>query len=354
MKINNDLVNQSDLLAIIVEKITTYFSDDISLLICYGSFVTGEYGGMSDIDFFFVPKTEKGFELGHQFILNNIGYDLWPVSWDRLMSIANLEDHLASILLDGVMVFASSEVDERRLEGLKADILQNLKDETVARRMSLKYLDEAKVIYFDLQNQARDQFFIDAIRIVEKLLVAVSILNGAYLRKGLKRVETEFERLSRIPDGFLEDYHKLIHATDQTEIQPVVRHLITVTDQLWKSKFESTIIHLDPADLTGFYEEFKSAYNKLLVACDDKNYESAYYAGFMIDRETLTFLKRFTGPGIFPNILDVVVKNDFEIIRMNCREHERKLLKLLEEQGVKINIYEDMPEFRKRFLIHPA
>ena len=51
------------------------------------------------------------------------------------------------------------------------------------------------------------------------------------------------------------------------------------------------IKNCDTAELAGFYEEFKSAYNKLLLACDEENYENAYYAGFMIDRETQLFLQ---------------------------------------------------------------
>ena len=101
MQRNSHLIHRSDLLAIIVEKIEASYSEDISLLICYGSYITDEYGGMSDIDFFFVPKTNRGYEFGRQFILNNIGYDLWPVSWERLKRLSNLEEEPASILMDG-------------------------------------------------------------------------------------------------------------------------------------------------------------------------------------------------------------------------------------------------------------
>ncbi len=115
MRRNHHLIDKSDLLATIVEKIETSYSEDISLLICYGSYITGDYGATSDIDFFFVPKTKKGYKLGYQFILNNIGYDLWPVSWERLTAISNLEEPIASILMDGEVLFASSEDDLLKL-----------------------------------------------------------------------------------------------------------------------------------------------------------------------------------------------------------------------------------------------
>ena len=115
MRRNVPLIDRSDLLAIIVEEIESSYCEDISLLICYGSYVTGEYGGKSDIDLFFVPKTNRGYELGHQFILDDIGYDLWPVSWERLKNLANLEDQPASILMDGAVLFASSDTEKETL-----------------------------------------------------------------------------------------------------------------------------------------------------------------------------------------------------------------------------------------------
>ncbi len=347
MKTNTRLINQSDLLAIIVEKIIADFREDISLFICYGSFVTGEYGCMSDIDFFFVPKTERGIELDYQFIINNIGYDLWPVSWERLNSIASLEDQPASMFIDGITLFASSEDDEERLEDLKSKILHNLKDEVVIRKMSRKYLDKAKTIYFDMKNHTRDTLFIDAMQIVETLLVAISLMNGTYLRKGLKKIDIELKRFSLVPNMFLEKYRELIHAVDQIETLPVVKEMIAETDHMWKLKFENNKNH---AEMVGFYEEFKSTYNKLLSACDEENYESAYYAGFMIDRETQSLLTHFAAPGMFPSIIDTVLIQNFESIKSICREHERKLVNLLEEKGVKIANYKNTCEFRRHFL----
>jgi hypothetical protein len=106
---------------------------------------------------------------------------------------------------------------------------------------------------------------------------------------------------------------------------------------------------VDLSELVGFYE-FKSTCNKLLLACDEKIYENAYYAGFMIDRETQLFLTSYTGPGIFPNVINEVLKNDFVNIRSNCLEHERQLIKLLEKNGIGINAYKNSNEFRQYFI----
>jgi len=178
MRRNSHLMNASDLLATIVEKIETTYSEDISLLICYGSYVTGNYGATSDIDFFFVPKTKKGYQLGYQFILNNVGYDLWPVSWERLTHISNLEEKLASILMDGEVLFAASEDDLLRLDGLKNNLQQNLNNEAITSKISMKYIDKVKSIYFDMPTHEGNVLLMDAVEIAETLLFAIAIING--------------------------------------------------------------------------------------------------------------------------------------------------------------------------------
>jgi predicted nucleotidyltransferase len=350
MRCNTHLIHTTDLLAAIVEKIEITYAEDISLLICYGSYVTGEHGRMSDIDFFFVPKTKRGYELGHQFILNEIGYDLWPVSWERLTRIANLEEPIASILMDGEVLYAASEDDLQRLDDLKKNLQQNLSNETFARKMSTHYLDKAKAIYWDMQHHEDDRIFLDAVNLAETLLFAIALVNGVYTRKGIKRIEDELGRFSVKPVAFLETYRKLIRTNNKAEVQRLTNELIVETEKLWKSRFEADTKRVDASELEGFYEEFKSTYNKLLLACDEKNYENAYYAGFMIDRETRSFLSQYTRPGIFPGMMHEVMKNDFEGMRARCIEHEQQLIKLLNENHIRINMYRDINEFRESFL----
>ncbi|MCA9839618.1 MAG: nucleotidyltransferase domain-containing protein [Trueperaceae bacterium] len=350
MRRNSHLINRSDLLAVIIEKIETSYSEDIALLICYGSYITGDYGGMSDIDFFFVPKTNRGYELGCQFILNHIGYDLWPVSWERLKNLSNLEDQPASILMDGEVLFASSEEDLRKLEDLKNNFTQNLNNDVVVKKMSMSYVEKAKASYFDLQTCERRMFFIGAINIVETLLLAIATLNGTYIKRGPKRIEDELERLFLVPAGFLENYKKLIRTNKKVDVQHIVNELIVETDKICKSNFDHDKADADPSKLAGFYEEFKSTYNKLLMACDASNYEAAYYAGFMIDRETQSFLSSHTDGEAFPTMVSAVLKNDFKAIRAYCLEHEQQLINLLDKKDIRINAFKNSNEFRQHFM----
>lgn len=70
----------------VVEYITERgesLANEIDLIVCNGSYVTGNSTELSDVDLFYIPRTEN-HALSETFILNGIGYDIFPLSWDTL------------------------------------------------------------------------------------------------------------------------------------------------------------------------------------------------------------------------------------------------------------------------------
>ena len=62
----------------LINKIERKYKNDISVVVCYGSYITDTAYEKSDLDFFFIPKNKKGYEMNTQFIIDDIGYDFWP------------------------------------------------------------------------------------------------------------------------------------------------------------------------------------------------------------------------------------------------------------------------------------
>lgn len=349
MRTNIELTNKSELLSTILEKIEQYYSDDISLLICYGSYITGEYGSLSDIDFYFVPKTKKGFELNFQFILNDIGYDLWPVSWERLTRIANLDEVITSILMDGVVLYAQTDDDLQKLTQLKNQLKSNLADDEVVKRKVEKYLNDAKAQCFNLANKDGEGPFSDTLSIIELLLFVIAMLNGAYPNKGIKNAASELSEYEIKPVNFLDRYGQMIKMKEKADVVKAVNALILDTEKLVNDKFRNSET-ADPSELQGFYEEFKSAYNKLLQACDEEDYEKAYYAANGIDKETQAILSDFLDVNEFPVMIVEVLGSDFSNLQNKCVEHENKLVKYLSANHVKVNQFKDLSDFKREFL----
>lgn len=82
----------------VVRKIQKDYKDDISLLLTYGSYENGTANLLSDVDFYFIPKTKNAYKLCKTFIVEGVGFDLFPMSWERVEGLAGLNECLTPCL----------------------------------------------------------------------------------------------------------------------------------------------------------------------------------------------------------------------------------------------------------------
>ena len=103
-EISNLPNDKQKIIKALINKIKSKYKNDIAIVVCYGSYITDSAYQKSDLDFFFIPKTNKGYEMNMQFIIDDIGYDFWSLSWDRAEQIANFKETIISIIAEGVVV----------------------------------------------------------------------------------------------------------------------------------------------------------------------------------------------------------------------------------------------------------
>lgn len=77
----------------IMNRVKTEYADDISLVLLYGSYINGTANSKSDVDCYYIPKTERGYDLGTGFTIDGVGYDLFPISWERITRISDLQEY---------------------------------------------------------------------------------------------------------------------------------------------------------------------------------------------------------------------------------------------------------------------
>ena len=121
-----NMTNNDRILEFVLRLVNEKYKDEVSLVCCYGSYVTGTANENSDIDFYFVPKTDKAWELTNSFIINGIGYDFWGVNWERLENMANFDDTFVSLVDGARIVYSHSEEDEERFNELKQRITKTI------------------------------------------------------------------------------------------------------------------------------------------------------------------------------------------------------------------------------------
>ena len=72
MTINDKIINW------IADRVEHDYAEDIALILLYGSYVNGTANAKSDVDCYFIPRTERGYEFSADFIIQGVGYDIFP------------------------------------------------------------------------------------------------------------------------------------------------------------------------------------------------------------------------------------------------------------------------------------
>ncbi len=93
------------------------FAQDVSLLVAYGSFVSGGQSAVSDVDLYFVPATGRALALSRTFWIEDVGYDLFPMDWERLERIADFSDNLTPLVAEARVLYCRGAADAARFAG---------------------------------------------------------------------------------------------------------------------------------------------------------------------------------------------------------------------------------------------
>lgn len=171
----------------IEEKVKREYAEDISLVLLYGSFINGTANPKSDIDCYFIPRTERGYELAKTFILAGVGYDIFLMDWERAGNIAELEECLIPLVGDVKIIYSSSAEELKRFQRLQAKMKHNLADRQVSQAAARKRAEAAYKLYQDIcKPNPLAEIRKLAGHIIMQLADAVAIYNHDYFHRGLK------------------------------------------------------------------------------------------------------------------------------------------------------------------------
>lgn len=298
MKSRNDKV-----LEWAVTKAAKEYRDDVAILAVYGSYVNGTSDELSDVDFFFIPKTERGLGLSRTFIIEGVGSDLFPMSWERVQGLSEFREPLAPLLGDSQIVFASSKDDERRFLSLRGNMQENLLDMAFMHERAAASLNKGSVYLRKL----RFQHDIGACRLLAGRMLlclsdAVAYKNQTYFKKGLKNHFHDLSCMSSLPQGFLEAYDGIVGAENKAGLLESAEKMASCcraflgfdSDALHEpepcgSVAEATSIgeaSINHDELVSFYEETVSTFNKVWRSCEGatRNCRNAFIAGICLQR----------------------------------------------------------------------
>ena len=209
--------NKQRIIDAILEKVKADYKDDVAILAVYGSYVMGTADARSDIDFFYVPKTDRALELTYQFIIDGIGYDLFPIRWDRILKIAAFDQPLAAVVTESKVIYAATDEDLERYESYRNNMLKLCTEEgaQIMLNKAYEYFNEVFIYQANMQREGMRliDLRIEASKVISKVVMTVAYANHTFYKKGLGSNMKDSFKLPKLPKDYQRLVEGIIHST---------------------------------------------------------------------------------------------------------------------------------------------
>jgi hypothetical protein len=327
----------------LIEKIKKDYEGDVSLVHVHGSYFYNDTHSLSDLDIFFVPKTERGYKLGQTFILDGIGCDFWALSWERLERIANHEEKIVSIITDGKILYYHSEEDLERFNKLK-DIANNIVDKEKYKNKGKEVMKDMYKYYFKIINSTDiTEIRKCIIEIIYVLSFALAQLNCTPIKRGRKYLKNEILSMELIPEDFENIYEKLFTEKDIIKTKQLLYSLIVNTEKLFNEESRDTFFN----NFNGFYEEMIQSYNKIYHACEVRDIYTPLFASVELTTEIEDLLEKSNGSYKLPDMIGAYNPENLDEIKEMAKKQQEYFEKILKENGVPIKSFKNTIELKK-------
>lgn len=331
----------------IAEKAEREYAEDISLVLIYGSYVNGTANSRSDVDCCFIPKTERGYEMAAGFILEGVGYDIFPMSWERVERIACLRENLTPLVGDAEIIFCGSAEDMARFQGMQEKLQCCLADGAYVREIAEERCREAGRLCGMLERvRTETEAWKLAGMVIMTLADAVAVFHHRYFHFGLKRQFEDLMKIQEVPEEIVEGYRSVVKAASGSEAAACARKMLAdVCRHLWVAVPVQAAMEdarpgggaIDGMQLAGLYEEISSTFNKIYVCCEAGNAVLAFLSAVCLQRE-LDEVGEY-------DLLEAYDHRALDRLAEAARRIEAEFVGLIEESGGRIRRYGSFEEF---------
>lgn len=334
-----------------INKITTEYKDDIALLIAVENHSVNMDGHGECFDYF-IPATDRGFELSQTFIVEGIGHDLYPRTWERMERTANLIDPSTVCLGNAKVLYYRNEDDKNRFLKLKQLLLDNLRNDEFLYKRILENLDNAMKLYQTMvfENEMY-RVRTAAGYIADYLSNIVFYLNNTYFKDWRNGHIAELKKLNSLPHNFVEYYSAIIKAKTIDEIRTLAHLLIDVTRKfitVHKPDIKSKKVDVDYYEFASWYQELSLTWRRLRFYCDTNNAEQAFDDACYLQNELILIKDEYDIDKDKIDLLGYFNADDLSILQIRANELEMYVIEQIEKNGVKINKYDTIDEFLEK------
>lgn len=290
-------MNVFDVADTLVNHLKTNYPDDIAVIAYYGSYAQGTATKRSDLDFFFIPATSKGYQASIQFMIGDISFDFWPISWERAERMASFQEPQTTIIADCKLLYVRSTEDRERFMMLR-DTISDLQEPGNGQPFVEKAESELRNAYVHLYKLSRaggaDNLTfcrIEAQRVLTKVLQSLALLNRTFYTKGFGKNKDQLLQLPVRP-ARLESYmHTIMHGNMTADIFQACERLTADTVELVAARKAKLFGEPSyPDRMKGFFEEVMGGLNKIMTACETNDFDTAFFFAVQVQDEIAHFL----------------------------------------------------------------
>lgn len=254
----------------ILSKMQSSCLGTIDLIGIAGSFITNTFYEKSDLDLLIIKNSDEAKKLNTCFILEDVAHDIYCSAWDRLEKMAEYNDpHVSKLFKLKVVYKKNSEVIEKYKE-LRDRAEIEMRDAGKTFEKSKSHFDTVMREYGEVMvSMDLEDCLIAVSKMVLHIEYMIYMLNGTYIKKGIKGIPKEIGNMSLLPKGFIENYEKIFHFNSVDKLKTASTVIVKILKKFMdeqNNKLESQK-EISSQDLTGTYEEIYSNWkNKMHYA----------------------------------------------------------------------------------------
>ena len=338
----------------IKEKAEKEYAGDISVVVLYGSYINKTANAKSDLDCYFIPKTERAYQFAKDFIIKGIGYDIFPITWERAEDIADLKEVLLPLIGDAKVIYYHSEDDLCRFGKLQDKLRNNLEDGRISYAAAAEKVNNAYESYQRaLCGGTLAQIRKNAGYSIMSLADAVAFYHHTYYHFGLKRQFSDLRNIPGVPEQICEEYLRVIQAESKEDILMHCSELLRMVCQHMDMKVpdgkteeeerHEAPLQADFAALSGLYEEISSTFNKIDVCCENGDYILAYLSSVCLQND-LDYAHEGLGAGRY-DLFGAFDYRDLKRLQKDVKAVEDDFVNFITHGGGIIKRYDSFEEF---------
>jgi hypothetical protein len=362
---------------ILVEHAVETYGDVVAIIAYYGSYAKRRATPSSDLDLFYIPDEGQAGALSSQFVLDDLPYDLWPISWSFAEGIANARSGRpwavsASLIADARVLHHRSPADLARFEALQARIAALTRPESRSE-MVARALEAFKEVLFEwgqlrlaADGESAAAVSLEAHKLLYAVVNCLALLNQTYFSRGWGANWPEVFALSQQPPGFEGRVERLLSSQERERLLTEAEGLI---QDLRSLLLEAQAAVAQPKEtaavFANFYPFVFEYVQKVLSACERGKVRAARSAAFQLQEELSQAMNEvdrgFYGAEFnllgevdrgyreagFPDLLEPALQGDLDALARRVRRLDERVRAWLGAHDVALNVLESREALRR-------